>query len=86
LRARAEPTLLDASFLGMLLVLPANVRLDWKEIARYKHSSLFGLVISDEEKKFYKIDTSGLYYKTITIIIMTIVSDAPNCSVTYDRN
>jgi len=86
LRARAEPTLLDASFLGMLLVLPANVRLDWKEIARYKHTSLFGLVMSDEEKKFYKIDTSGLYYKTIMIIIMTIVSDAPNCSVTYDRN
>jgi len=70
----------------MLLVLPANVRLDWKEIARYKHTSLFGLVMSDEEKKFYKIDTSGLYYKTIMIIIMTIVSDAPNCSVTYDRN
>ncbi len=48
--------LLDASFLGKLLVLPANVRLDWKEIAKYKHSSLFGLVISDEEKKFHKID------------------------------
>jgi hypothetical protein len=48
--------LLDASFLGKLLVLLANVRLDWKEIARYKHSSLFSLVISNEEKKFYKID------------------------------
>jgi hypothetical protein len=41
-----------ASFLGKLLVLPANVRLDWKVVARYKHSSLFGLVISDEEKSF----------------------------------
>jgi hypothetical protein len=40
----------------MLLVLPANVRLDWKVIARYKHSSLLGLVISDEGKKFYNID------------------------------
>ncbi len=30
---------------------------------------------------------SGLYYKTITIVIMTIVSDAPNCGViTYDCN
>ncbi len=29
---------------------------------------------------------SGLYYKTITIVIMTIVSDAPNCGVTYDHN
>jgi hypothetical protein len=47
----------DASFLGKLLVLLANVRLDWKEIARYQHSGLFGLIVSDEEKKFYNIDT-----------------------------
>ncbi len=56
MRARPEPTQLeclpDASFFGELLVLPANVRLDWKEIARYKHSSLFGLVVSNEGKKF----------------------------------
>ena len=36
LRARPEPTQLedlsDASFVGKLLVLPANVRLDWKLI------------------------------------------------------
>jgi len=61
LRARPEPTQLehisDASFLGKLLVLPENVRLDWKVIARYKHSSLFGLVISNEGNKFYNIDT-----------------------------
>jgi hypothetical protein len=44
-------------FLGKLLVLPANVRLDWKVIARYKHSSLFGLVISYKGNKFYNIDT-----------------------------
>jgi hypothetical protein len=54
LRARPEQTQLeelsDASFLGKLLVLPAKVGLDWKEIARYKHSSLFGLIISNEEK------------------------------------
>jgi len=47
----------DASFLGNLLALPANVRLDWKVIAKYKHTSLFGLVISNEGKKFYSIDT-----------------------------
>ncbi len=46
-----------ASFLGKLLMLPANVRLDWKVCARCKHSSLFGLVVSNEEKKFYNIDT-----------------------------
>ncbi len=61
MRARPEPTQLedlsDVSFLGKLLVLPANVRLDWKVIARYKHSNLFDLFISNEEKKFYNIDT-----------------------------
>jgi hypothetical protein len=41
----------DASFLGMLLLFPANVRLDWKVIASYKHSSLFGLIDSDKGKK-----------------------------------
>ncbi len=65
MRARPEPThsehLSDASFLGKLLVLPANVRLDWKVLARYKHSSLFGLVVSNKGKKFYNIDYwSGL--------------------------
>jgi hypothetical protein len=59
LSARPEPTQLlclsEASFLGKLLVLPANVRLNWKVIARYEHPSLFGLVISNEEKKFYNI-------------------------------
>ncbi len=57
--ARPEPTQLedlsDASVLGKLLVLPANVRLDWKVIVRYKQSSLFGLFISNEGKKFYNI-------------------------------
>ncbi len=59
-RARPEQTHLedfsDASFLGKFLVLPANVRLDWKVIARYKHSSLFGLVICNEEF-FYNTGT-----------------------------
>ena len=35
---------------------------------------------------FIKIsETCGLYYKTITIVIMMIVSDATIWSVTYDR-
>jgi hypothetical protein len=38
-------------------VLPANVRLDWKVISKYKHSSLFGLIVSNEEIKSDKIDT-----------------------------
>jgi hypothetical protein len=61
LRARPEPTQLEklsnASFLDKLLVLPANDRLVWKVIARYKHSGLFGLIVSNEGKKFHNIDT-----------------------------
>jgi hypothetical protein len=58
-KARTNPLedLLDASFLGKLLVLSANVRLDWKVIARYKHSSLFVLSIIVEDKKSYSVDT-----------------------------
>ncbi len=55
-KARTNP-IGGPSFLGKLLVLPANVRLDWKVIARYKHSSLFGLIGCNQEKKFYNIDT-----------------------------
>jgi hypothetical protein len=58
-KARANPigAPFRCSFLGELLVLPANVRLDWKVMARYKCSSLFGLVVSDKGKEFYNIDT-----------------------------
>jgi len=58
-KAKANP--IGAPFgcfrLGKLLVLPANVRLDWKVIARYKHSSFFGLIVTNDEKKFYNMDT-----------------------------
>ncbi len=64
MRARPEQTqsedLADASFMGELLVLPENVRLDWKVIARYKYSSLFGPVFFDKEKSF-KISTPGVF-------------------------
>ncbi len=60
MKARQKPTQLeclsDASFLGKLLVFPANVRLDWKVIAKYKHYSLFGFIISNKGKKFYNIN------------------------------
>jgi hypothetical protein len=66
--ARPELTqiehLSDASFLDKLLALPANVKLDWKVIARHKHSSLFGLVTSNEGKHFYNIDTWCQCHKT----------------------
>jgi hypothetical protein len=47
-------------------------------------------VVNYDNKRFYnkglKSVSSGLYYKTITIVIdapSVFKSDAPNCSVTY---
>ncbi len=60
----------DASFLGKLLVLPANVRLDWKVIARYKHSRLFGLVFCDEKKSLIRFAPGGEWLR----------NPAPGCS------
>ncbi len=70
MRAKPEPTLSDASFLGELLVFPANVRLDWKVIAKYKHSSLFGLIDSDKGKKL-KTLTPGLNVIRLFSLSMT---------------
>ncbi len=75
MRARGEPTQLehlsDASFLGNLLVFSANVRLDWKVIASYKHSSLFGLIDSDEGKKSFITLTPGVsILKLFTALFM----------------
>jgi hypothetical protein len=76
-----EPTQLkrlsDASFLDKLLALPANVRLDWKVIARYKHFSLFGLVISSEREMFYKIDTSSVQRWFLSIALFSIPAPVP---------
>jgi hypothetical protein len=61
LRATPEPNQLEylsvASFFGKLQVLPENVRLDWKVIARYKYSSYLASLSATEEKKFYNFDT-----------------------------
>jgi hypothetical protein len=58
-KARANP--IGAPFrcflLDKLLVFPAIDKLDWKVIARYKCSSVFGIHISDKGKKLYNIDT-----------------------------
>ncbi len=47
-------------------------------------AKLFIYEISNVIKKNDKF--CGLYCKTITIVIMTIVSDATIWSITYDRN
>ncbi len=59
MRARPEHTqsedLSDASFLGKLLVLPENVRPDWKVFARYKHSSFLALSSAMKKKSFIRL-------------------------------
>ncbi len=63
----------DASFLGKLLVLTANVRLDWKVITRYKrYSSLIFLIVSNEGKKFKTLTIGGnlkAFYATAIIAL-----------------
>ncbi len=60
--------------MGKLLVLPANVTLYWKVIARYKHSSLFGLVISNEGKIFITLAPGVNIIKLFTAVIKKIVN------------
>jgi hypothetical protein len=66
-KARANPIGVPFYFLGKLLMLPANVRLDWKVIARYKHSSLLGLVVSEEGKQFNNIGTKSIKHFTSVV-------------------
>jgi len=47
-----------------------HVRLGWKN-STDKHSSLFGRIISDEEEKSYNIDTSDLYYKVFSAVMIS---------------
>ncbi len=56
-RATQLEHLSDASFLGKLLVFPANVNTRLESDCQYKHSSLFGLINSDKGKMFYNINT-----------------------------
>ncbi len=63
MRARPEPTplehLSDASFLGKLLVFPANVRLDWKVIASTHTLTYLASSTVTKEKCFITL-TPGL--------------------------
>jgi hypothetical protein len=59
----------DASFLDKLLMLPAKIRLGRKGIARYKHSSLFALNVSDKEKRFIALTPGNNAIKLFTFVI-----------------
>jgi hypothetical protein len=68
-KVRAHPKWSTFQMLpSKLLVLPANVRLGWSVIVRYKHFSLLGLVISNRGNKFYNIDTWAKCFFTLEII------------------
>jgi hypothetical protein len=41
--------------IGLALALPSNSKTRLERVSKVKHSSLLGLVISDEGKMFYKM-------------------------------
>ncbi len=61
---RSLPKNLKCPQVGFALALPSNSKTQLESIFNGKPFSLLGLVISDEEKKFYNIDTWGQCYKT----------------------
>ncbi len=81
--ASPEPTQLerlsDASFLGKLLVLPANVRLDWKDFTRCEHSSLFGLIIRNEEIFLITLTPDDCRWNVIWHNVM-LAKDTADCT------
>jgi hypothetical protein len=73
LRARPEPTLLehlsDASFLSKLLVLPANVRLDWKMIT----NTLAYLASSSATKKKSFITLTPVFLASLAVTKQNVI-------------
>jgi hypothetical protein len=45
--------------IGLALALPSNFKTRLERVSKDKPSSLLGLIVSDEGKKFYNIDTRG---------------------------
>jgi len=58
----------DTSPLGWLWPCPQIPRPDWKGFPSTKPSSLLGLSVNDEGKKFYNIDHTCQYYKTFFVL------------------
>ena len=61
---------LKGALIGLALALLSNSKTQLERVTKGKHSSLFGLVISKEEKKFCNIDTwslRSLYVLTIWV-------------------
>jgi hypothetical protein len=52
--------------IGFALPLTLNTKTWLERVSKDKCPSLLGLIISDEGKKFYNIDTRDLNYKTFS--------------------
>jgi hypothetical protein len=51
---------MKSASIGLARALPSNSKTSLERVSKDKPSSLLGLVIGDEGKKFYNIDTSSL--------------------------
>ncbi len=66
--------------------MPYSIANKMQEFTNTFFSVKFYLIFVKHFSYTFNEQICGLYYKTITIVIMTIVSDATIWSVTYDRN
>ncbi len=79
---------IGCSLEGIQLVLPKNIRPDWKKLSRDKHSSLFWNRVSDEEEQksfwhltpvvktlyFFWIHKRNLFFKNIYLFLRQNIS------------
>ncbi len=54
--------------IGFALALPSNSKTQLERVSKGKPSSLLGVIVSDEGKKFYNIDTWCPSYKTFLFV------------------
>jgi hypothetical protein len=55
---------LKAPPIGFALALPSNSKTRLERVCKGKPSGLLGLIVSDEEKKFYNLDTWSKWDQT----------------------
>jgi hypothetical protein len=73
--------------IGLALDFPSNSKTWLESISKDKHSTLLGLVISEEGKKFYNIDTWFQGHKTFFSLSLTLRSnDAVSLSLSSLSN
>jgi hypothetical protein len=65
---------LKGPLIGFALALPSNSKTRQERVSKGKPSSLFGLFISDEGKKFYNIDTRGFSVQILLFGYMELES------------